>query len=771
MNTAAESHPFPPENNGNNLPRSTAYYPGAYGENNEDKQEYRQFLAMLQRRALVITGVAAIVTAGIVAQIMKEQPVYQGSFQLLIGPLNSDTKFDPMSLATKSGGSLVSDSLDLETQLRVLASPQTMASIVKKIQLKYPEINYNSIISKLSLKQVGATKILDVSYLDSKPERIQYVLSAIAEGYVEYSQKQQQNSLGKGIEFVEEQLPKLQIRVDKLQEQLQLFRQYYNLIEPQSQGQYLSGRVNDVLQQRIQTQTELKEAQTMLKTVEGQIGGSPQVALAATALNESPVYQQLLGQLKEIETKLAIESARFTTESPGIQLLLEQRQNVLSLLGQQTQQILGTSISGNEAQTLTANNGVPQSIRTNALQKLIETSNQIRILQVRQKALGEAENYASSQLKNMAVIARKYTDLQRELTVATDSLNRFLGVREQLQIQSAQNTVPWQILAQPQQPQLPISPNIPRSLMMGILIGLAAGIGAAVLVDKLDNVFHLPEDIKDATGLALLGSIPYKKYLRRYGGAISDVAANSLPTERSERGSNYYYSASAFLEAFRSLHANLYFTTPDKPLRSLVISSAVPGDGKSTVSLNLAQAAAAMGQRVLLVDADLRRPQIHRLTDLPNVWGLSNLISSDMNLDEVIQHTSLEENLHVLTAGQIPPDPTRLLSSKKMISLIESLQEDYDLVIFDTPPMLGLADGRILAAHTDGMLLVAGLGRTPRNIIKQAIENTRVARVPILGIVANGVKESHNGSYDYYQRYYTRVGTEQTTTGSTGERL
>jgi capsular exopolysaccharide synthesis family protein len=265
---------------------------------------------------------------------------------------------------------------------------------------------------------------------------------------------------------------------------------------------------------------------------------------------------------------------------------------------------------------------------------------------------------------------------------------------------------------------------------------------------------HSPDEIKDSTGLPLLGTIPFTKELKAQ---MASPLTRTPDAKKSECQRSQSYSASPFIEAFRSLHANLHFLSPDQPLRSLVISSAVPADGKSTVATFLAQAAAAMGQRVLLVDADLRRPQIHVTTDLPNVWGLSNVISSEINVDDVLQRSPLEDNLFVLTAGQIPPDPIRLICSQKMKKLVERFQEAFDLVIFDTPPLLGLADARLLAAHTDGIVMVVGLGRTDRFVLTQVLYGLHTSHARILGIIANGVKGYTTNSYDYYHRYYSRI--------------
>jgi capsular exopolysaccharide synthesis family protein len=385
-------------------------------------------------------------------------------------------------------------------------------------------------------------------------------------------------------------------------------------------------------------------------------------------------------------------------------------------------------------------------VRLALTQQLVQTESQLQVLQIRNAAIAQFESLMNQDIKHLPIVARQYTDLQRELQVATESLNRFLAVQEVLQIESARNTLPWQLISEPEKPGIPISPNVPRGLILSIVAGLLAGVAAAFLADKLDNVFHSTEELKDSAKLPILGMIPFNKQLINKQPQTQNIETNQT---------NYLlnqstYTASPFLESFRGLHANLYFLSPDRPIRSLVVTSSLPADGKSTVATYLAQAAAAMGQRVLLVDADLRRPKVHTLTNLPNIWGLSNAISSDINVDDLIQHSPVEDRLFIITAGQIPPDPTRLLSSQKMQSLVEKFQSTFDLVIFDTPPMIGLADARLLAARADGIIMVVGLGRTNRSLLAQVLDELKISRAPLLGLVANGIKNYTTNSYHYY---------------------
>lgn len=761
MGSGGDYQPLQPDGNNKELPPSSSMYAGEFSELEGDNFDLSQILTIARRRMLLITGVAIAVTSGVAAKVLKEIPKYEGKFQLLVEPPSrQDDKVKQLSQALDKNVGDQIKGVDYETQIQVLRSPQIMSPILKKIQARYPDIDYEALQLNLIISRIKETKIIEVRYQDSDPDKIQFVLQQIVDAYVKYSAQEQQDTVTQGLTFVNKQTDLLQDRVNSLQQKLQEFRQNYNIIDPQTQGQLLTTRVGEIVKQRQETLSQLGESEKLygeLKSQLGELGVSPQQAVTASALSEAPRYQKSLDKLAEIENQIAVESARFTEDSPTIKALREKQAKIKPRVDQEAATAVGRVPSGvpSNAQSLAS----PSSLRLELTKKMVEAANQKQVLEVRKKAIAIAETSLAQQLKNLAAVSRQYTDLQRELTVATESLNRFLTVRESLQIERAQKTRPWQAITKPERPILPISPNIPRGIILGAVAGILAGVGAALLAEKLDKVFHSPEELKDSSGLPLLGTIPFQKELK--GRFLSGTARRALPSQEVSalelHSQSHGYTASPFSEAFRSLFTNLQFISPDHPIRSLVISSSVPAEGKSTVATFLAQAAAAMGQRVLLVDADLRRPQVHVRNDLPNVWGLSNVISSEINVDDVIQQSPLEENLYVLTAGQIPPDPTRLLCSKKMHNLVQRFQEAFDLVIFDAPPLLGLADARLMAAHTDGIVMVVGLGRTDRAVFTQVLSALKMSRAPVLGVVANGVKNYTASSYDYYQRYYTEA--------------
>ncbi len=286
------------------------------------------------------------------------------------------------------------------------------------------------------------------------------------------------------------------------------------------------------------------------------------------------------------------------------------------------------------------------------------------------------------------------------------------------------------------------------------------GLCAALLLEKLDDVYHTVDELKARTKLPLLGTLPFNKALKDSRtvekGAIAKLTDSISQIQFRKKNSYYGYgyggdnSEASFLEALRVLHTNIRMLSSDRPIRSIVISSALPGDGKSTVAAQLAQVATAMGQRVLVVDVDLRKPQVHDRLEMANDLGLSNLIADDLPLKEVIQQATPDSQLFVLTAGKIPPDPTKLLASQKMQQLMGTFERCFDLVIYDAPPTTGLADVSLIGQKTDGLILVTRIGHTNRTVLTQTIETLSLAKITTLGLIANGVKSTGIGGYRYY---------------------
>ncbi|MTJ22624.1 polysaccharide biosynthesis tyrosine autokinase [Dolichospermum sp. UHCC 0352] len=726
------------------IPTSGSFPDSTFSQFAEQEQSdglsFKSFFELLQRRAIIIVAVISAGMTGVTYSTLNQEPIYQGNFQILVEPVNNDDQVGKINLEVESTFS--KPGLDYESQIQVLKSSELLEPIIKTLQQSYPEITYNSLVSSLNIRRVGTTKIIEISYQSNNPQEIQFVLNTFSQFYLKYSLDKRQTKLSQGVKFVNQQLPNIQNRVTQLQKEMQIFRQKYNFISPESQSGIITGKLQSLAQQRLSVNQQLAAAKNNYLRLQ-----TPEEQLAI--LNDAPLYQQLIAQQRQLDTQISGELARFQTDNPVIQTLQEKRNNLLPIINAEAKRILNTRIA-----------------QAAVLVRKVEVDNQ---------QLTQAEQQLQSELKQLPILSRQYTDIQLNLQLANESLTRFLAKREQLQIDVAQTELPWELIQAFTLPRYPISPNVPRSLLLGFVASSLLGIGAAFLREQTDDTYHSIENVQDKMGVPLLGSLPFNKNLvgsrsfnlRKRGKdqepeVVVDplmVSDESNTSPRRPSRSSYYYGQGSFWESLQVLYSNIQLLNSDRPIKSLVVSSAVPGDGKSTVAFSLAKTAAVMGKKVLLVDCDLRKPKVHKISKLNNLWGITSLISSDIDVEQVIQKVPGFNDLSVITAGPVPPDPARLLSSDKMSQLMDYFTEHFDLVIYDTPPLSGLVDARLVAVHTDGVMLVVRIDKTDKSIAKQLVHTLKASPINLLGLVVNGDKFrglGYNYNYRYSSYYYTK---------------
>jgi capsular exopolysaccharide synthesis family protein len=730
------------------LPTSRpSVYADAADETNQESLDLSWLFAVFRRRFFVMFGIGllfSLVAGAIIVRGSRQiVPQYQGSFRVLVEPITAEGRLAQLYLmaqTTTASADIqrirIEDStfVDYETLIRVLKSPTLLNPVVQQLKTEYPNITFNSLVSNLDLMRISVkvgtqeqgTKILVVSYKNQNPKQVEAVLAELQKAYLDYSLQERLTNLRQGIDFIGGKLPALENRVDNLQGELQRLRQEYNLMDPELAGRSMYEHAMGIERLRLNTQVDLAQARTNYANLQAQLATDNAASIMA---REMKGYDFIKTEIQRLESQIAVDSTLFYDDSEPMLDLREKQENL-------------NRIALREVQSY-----------------LLQIAGEIESLESREQKLLQAESEIDQQLRQLPEVARLYTDLQRKLDVATNSLREFLKKLEALEIDAARREIPWQIIDPPGVPRdqngqyLSITvTQTKRQLAVAVIVSMLLGVGVGFLVEVLITVFHTPNEVKSGSKLPLLAVIPLSKELRATkrkarktlstlpelalasgGGSGSQI----LPRGVSAQG----YHASPVLEAFRSLYTNIRLLSYEMPIHSLVISAATPGDGKSTVALNLAQTAAAIGQRVLLVDADLRHPKIHTKLDLPNFQGLSDAISTDISLNDVIQKSPLDENLFVLTAGTPSIDPIKLLSSKKMHSLMEQFQDFFDLVIYDTPPLVGLADGSIVAAQTDGLIMVVSIAKTDRSMVTKALEGLKISSTPVLGVVANGVKQ------------------------------
>lgn len=701
-------------------------------EDNEGGLNLCELLVVIRRRIFVIVIGTTMVASAAIGFAVISTPNYLAKFELLTEPVTAEDKVTPDNRYRRDENSNQID----DTKVKILQSPKLMSPITQQVQMYYP----GSSTPKLNIKLLPNTQILEVSYQDPNPEKVIFVLNKVSEAYLQYSLEERQTDTRLAIKFVEKQLPQLLQRVETLQSRLQAFRQKYGIINAEVQSQQLANQLDQIVQKRLDAETLLTKTQAFYMSVQKQLGLEIDEAEAVLALSESPGYQKLLNQLQDVEAKIATKSSQYTENDPSIQNLLIQKQNLVDLMDQDRQRILGSKLSSININS--PSSFAPNSARVREIQKFIDAAKEIKVLQTQIQFLSQVESNLRQKVKQFPALIRQKDDLERQLKVTVDNLNHFLGEREKLRIDSAQKQVPWQILTPPSEPEN-IAPSIKLSLVLGTVLGLLLSAGSALFIDKLGNVFYNLEEFKDQTKLPILGEVPYIKLEK------------NLQVSQKQDIFNFW-------ESLHSVYTNICFLNSDNAIRSLAIISAAEGDGKSTIALYLAQTAAAMGKRVLLVDANLRNPTIHKILDLPNTPGLSDVIAEGLNFENVIQkpssyireqnhssqkpilqdvgELSLEQNFFILTSGHIPQNPTMLFSSSKMQSLAEQFTQSFDLIIYDTSHLLSCADTNLLTKHIDASILVMGIGKTKRSFLAKILEQWNFSFTPILGAIAVNIQ-------------------------------
>ncbi len=688
-----------------------------------------------RRRVFLITLAAVTLAAGLRAVHERiNHPVYQGGFRLLIS--------DPVNDASRGEGANQGDigsvarnvsRVDVPTLIEVLKS----GSVLEPVYQQLSKEKEASELPKLSVSVPIADKytaagVLSVEANGNDPAVVQRFLQLTEKAYLAWSLDQRRAKLTEGVKFLDEQAPVLRSKSNEIQAELERFRTTHNLLQPLEEATSLSGDIQEQRKTLLNQQAERNRLMSLrndvvrgkLTTKSFSSGSSDSIgeSTSGTSVALGVPNEAQLDELNRLEAEIAKAQATYQPGTPLLNNLLAARDKLRPQLQRKELDAIDAALEQYDG-------------------SIASTRRQISQLEGR--------------FQDQPGLLRQYEDLQRRLEIAEGNLANYLRTRDQFQLEIAQNNVPWKVIGPAVVNPNPVAPNLGLGLLQGLLLGLVAGTGAALLRDRLDHVYHSPGAVRDELKKPLLGHIPHISF---FEGVRRDKRFLLKELDEQQTGlagyQRFYYQ-----EAFRNLYTGIRFLSSEKPIRSVALTSSVPSEGKSLVIVLIAKTLSELGKRVLLIDTDLRMPQIHQRLGIDNLEGLTNLLTEEgRSWRQLVRPVEGYDNWDVITAGRRAPDPPRLLSSTRMADLVKEIAETggYDLVLYDTPPALGLADAALVAEQLDGILLLVSLNKVDRSLPAEAIKRIEAAGAPLLGIVTNArtaMQEADN-AYTYGKGNY-----------------
>ncbi len=704
--------------------------------------ELQKYWSVLKRRWLPALAVFSVVVSLSALAAARQKPVYEAEGKLL---LKVDRQADLLGLIENQNRNLTVDdqSSALTTEAEVIRSIPVAQKVVDALQLENEEgdpLEPTELLSNLAVRPVGGTDVLLISYTAGDPEISAAVVNQVAKAYVQQSVFANRQETAEASQFIKEQLPRTEEAVRQAETALRDFKEQNGVVALVEEAQASVNLIFNMQDRLTQAQAQLADASARASMLQSQIGMSPQEALAVSSLSQASGVTEVLAQLQVAESQLAVERTRYRESHPAI-ASSERRVAALSeALNGRVGQIVGSSegVTLGDLQVGDVERGlITEFVRAEAERSGL--ANQVSLL-------SGAESAYRSRASSLPRLEQTQRELERRLGAAQATYETLLNRLQEIQVTENQNIGNTRLISPALVPTNPVGPSKTVFLLLGGLAGLAAGVISALLLDMTDNSIRSVRQARDLFGYTLLGVIPTFSRNGRVRSGVSMERSVPRVILRDCKGS-------PVVDAYQMLQANLKFLNSDHPVKTLVVTSSASREGKSEVSANLAASLASVGHKVLLVDADLRHPVQHITWDVTNAAGLSNVLIDQVDYQDAVQRVM--DNLDVLPAGIIPPNPIGLLDSNRMQTLVSEFSEDYDYVIFDTPPVAGIADAAVLGKMADGVMMVVRPGVVDPASANASREYLMQSGQNVLGIVVNGadIRNEPDGLF-YYSRDY-----------------
>lgn len=672
--------------------------------------------------------------------ISLRKPVYTAEGKLLVDS-NRPTFFSATGLELERANlnQVNPQTNPLRTETEVVLSSPLIEKTIESLELKDDKGKFltpETLKQSIEVTNITGTDVLSVTYKSKNPKEAALVVNTLMSVYLYnniYNDQTQAKATGK---FIDEQLPKSEAAVQQADVALRRFKEQNNVTDLAEAQKTALASIANLDDQITAVKTDLDTANIRVKEIQQKLRINSQQAIALSSLSQSPGVQQLLQQLQEVESQLSLERTRYREQAPQI-IDLRSKQAALRAALQQ-----------NVAQQFGSEQQLPNSrlrlgdLEQSLIQDFVTAQLESQALSSRLKLLSQTRTNTQQQANTLPRLEQQQRELERKLAASQSTYETLLKKQQEVQVAEQQNIGNARII---EPAALPENPSNSRMLLL--IVGLIlAGLLTIVTITILEIRDPSIKTIKQANkvfGYTCLGKIPYiDKSIFQFA-KEPDLSALVLPVR--------YAPLSPVSAAFRMIQTSLSFISSTNNLKVIVVTSSVAKEGKSTISANLALTMAQLGQKVLLVDADMHFPSQQRIWNLTNTLGLSDILI-DMGERKETYHVAVERvspNLDVITAGMNPSNSLVLLSSEQMTSLVQSFAKEYDFVIIDAPSLNFEPDALTLGKITDGTLLVVRPGVVDFSNAVNAKELLQRSQQNVLGTIING--SALENSYVGYQ--------------------
>ncbi len=717
---------------------------GAYGISGPDSL-LREYVRVLIKSKWVVVITVLLFVSVVTISTLRTTPIYEAVGSIAIN------KMDPVTFNLKDSSSSIDyyDPADMDTEVRILKSDLLALQVIRQLNLdKPPEAAKNKIASSLELTTdsmqpdsartssalsdfknnlqvslVPNTRIIEIRYRSPDKNLAARAVNTLANTYVEQNFKTRFESTMQASDWLSKQLVDLQIKVETSQEKLVKYQKEHEILGIDEKQNITTAKLDELNRELTAAESARMEKESIYHLV--QSGDSDSIVAAANvdgAARGSSANSALLEKLREQQADLKIQVAQLSTQfGPSYPKLAQ----------------LNSQLKEVDAQIQSEMRKVASRLRGDYLAAV-----------QRESMLRSALEQQKQQANKLNESAIEYSLLKRDVDANRTLSEGLLEKLKEAGVTAGLRSNNFRIVDAARIPTSPSGPNMLRNLAFALALGLSTGIGLAFLVESMDNTVRTPEQAQTISSLPSLGMIPLgSRSTREMRGSSKLALASSkeaveLVTKSRPR--------SQMAESYRALRTSLLLTFPGGPPKVILITSALPEEGKTTTSVNSAIVLAQKGTRVLLLDADLRRPSIHKTLGMGPTLGLSNVLTGAASLQEAIIPSTIVPELFLLPAGTPPPNPAELLASTKMKNVLEELRKHYDHIIIDSPPTLSVTDAVVMSTAADAVVLVIRSGHTTRPALRRARDILRQVNARVCGVLVNAVNLN---SPDYYYHY------------------